>query len=87
MTASDKRDEVINLVHERLNNAVRGVAFEVVEAAVRRDNGWWYVPVMMDDLEGRKPTHDILVNLYANVEEDVSKALKTNVLLVPSTRR
>lgn len=87
MNQNEKRQALIEMVLGQLNGAVRGLNFEVVEAAVRRDNGWWYVPVLLEDEGGTKPTHDLLVNLYANVEEDVSTKLKTNVLLVPASQR
>jgi hypothetical protein len=78
------REQVIEAVRERLANVGHGISFEIIEAGVRQDGEWWYVPVIANGPKGQTLTHEMLVNTYANVEEDVSEALDTNVLVIPA---
>ena len=78
------RDQVIEAVRNHLARTGHCMTFEVIEAAVRQDSEWWYVPILVSWTDGKQPTHEMLVNLYANVEESASSTLDTNILLIPA---
>ncbi len=78
------RDDVIERVREWLRVADPHFRFDVVEAGVRLESEWWYVPVVAQSVRGPEPPHDLVVNIYANLEDQLHDQFGINVLVVPT---
>ena len=76
------KKSVIRLVRKQLDAVGHGIEFELVEAGVRADGEWWYVPVL-SSLRGQNVKSDVTVNIFANVENDLNNSEGPTVLLVP----
>ena len=76
------KKSVIRLVRKQLDAVGHGIEFELVEAGVRADGEWWYVPVL-SSLRGQNVKSDVTVNIFANVENDLHNSEGPTVLLVP----
>ena len=77
------KTEVIRRVKGRLANVGHGITFEVVDAGVRREDAWWYVPVVAAR-NGKDVPRELTVNIFANVEDRLEQDEKMNVLLIPA---
>jgi len=77
----DKSD-IIRLVREHLTSVGHGIEFEVIEAGVRQDDTWWYVPVLATR-SGKDVPREVTVNVYANVEDELEQKHELHVLFVP----
>lgn len=73
---------VIRLVKKHLDAVGHGIQFEILEAGVRADGEWWYVPVL-SSLRGQDVKRDITVSIFATVENDLHNSEGLTVLLVP----
>jgi hypothetical protein len=73
---------VIRLVKKQLDAVGHGIEFELVEAGVRADGEWWYVPVI-SSLRGQNVKSDITFNIFATIENDLHNTEGLTVLLVP----
>jgi hypothetical protein len=73
---------VIQLVKKQLDAVGHGIKFEILEAGVRADGEWWYVPVL-SSLHGQDVKRDVTVSIFAAVENDLHNAEGLTVLLVP----
>ena len=78
------RDQVIQMCREALAQVDRRFQFDVIEAGVRQDGEWWYVPVLAHGPEGAEPTHEFIVNAYANIEERLQEQEHVNIMFVPA---
>jgi hypothetical protein len=78
------RDEIIIVTRQALAQVDRRFRFDVIEAGVRQDGEWWYVPVLAEGPNGVEPTHEFLVNAYANIEEQLQVEQHINVMFVPA---
>lgn len=78
------RDEVIRMAREALSQVDRRFRFDVIEAGVRQDGEWWYVPVVAEGPNGVEPPHEFVVNVYANIEEKLQEEQHLNVMFVPA---
>ena len=76
------KGSVIQLVKKQLDAVGHGIKFEVLEAGVRADEEWWYVPVL-SRLHEKDVKRDVTVNIFANVENDLHNSEGLTVLLVP----
>jgi ribosomal protein S19E (S16A) len=76
------KQSVIRLVEKHLNAVGHGIKFEILEAGVRADEDWWYVPVL-STLRGQDVKRDITVSIFANIENDLHNTEGLTVLLVP----
>jgi hypothetical protein len=76
------KQSVVRLVKKRLDAVGHGIRFEIVEAGVRPDGEWWYVPVV-SSLRGQEVKRDVTVSIFATVENDLHNAEGLTVLLVP----
>jgi len=76
------KQSVIRLVKKQLDAVGHGIKFEIVEAGVRADEDWWYVPVL-SSLRGQNVKRDVTVNIFAAVENDLHNTQGLTVLLVP----
>jgi hypothetical protein len=76
------KKSVIRLVKKRLDAVGHGIMFEILEAGVRADGEWWYVPVL-SSLRGQNVKSDVTVNIFATIENDLYSAEGLTVLLVP----
>lgn len=76
------KQKVIRTVRQRLDAVGHGIAFEIVEAGVRADGDWWYVPVLSHK-NGKDVRREATVSIFANVEDELHKDEKLTVLLVP----
>jgi hypothetical protein len=76
------KKSVIRLVKKQLDAVGHGIEFELVEAGVRADGEWWYVPVL-SSLRGQNVKSDVTVSIFANVENDLHNSEGLTVLLVP----
>jgi hypothetical protein len=76
------KQSVIRLVKKHLNAVGHGIEFEIVEAGVRADGEWWYVPVL-SSLRGQNVKRDVVVSIFATVENDLHNSDGLTVLLVP----
>ena len=77
------RDQINELVLTALNQKGNHFSFEVIEEGIRQDGDWWYVPVIAKTRNGIEPPHEILVNIYANIEERLQDE-GYNILFIPS---
>jgi hypothetical protein len=84
MTKKQKvtKKSVIRLVKKQLDGVGHGIKFELVEAGVRSDGEWWYVPVL-SSLRGQNVKSDVTVSIFANVENELHNTEGLTVLLVP----
>ena len=73
---------VISSVKKQLEAVGHGIRFEIVEAGVRADGEWWYVPVLSHK-NGKDVRREVTVNIFANVENELHKSEKLTVLLIP----
>jgi len=73
---------VIQLVKNHLDAVGHNILFDILEAGVRADDDWWYVPVI-STLRGKDVKRDVTVSIFAEVENDLHKAEGLTVLLVP----
>ncbi len=73
---------VVRWVRDQLDAVGHGIAFDVVEAGVRADDDWWYVPVL-STLHGKDVKRDVTVSVFAAVENDLYASRKLTILLVP----
>jgi hypothetical protein len=74
--------KVIKAVRKRLDAVGHGIEFDIVEAGVRAEGDWWYVPVLTKR-GGKDVRREVTVNIFANVENEVEKSEKVTVLLIP----
>jgi len=77
----DESTNISTLVRERLaGHPFDNVEIRVLDELIRRDNGWWYVPVQASErLSEVNPYYELL----ATVEEELDES-GLNVLLVPT---
>jgi hypothetical protein len=78
--------QLISEVKNRLAGLDARLRFDVVEAGVRQDDEWWYVPVIPEMSDGRLAARDFSVNVLAGVETKLHSDLGINVLFIPATR-
>jgi hypothetical protein len=78
------KQQVLDEVRHRLDDAHLPLHFEVLEGAVRKDDDWWYVPVTAKAGNGQPAPREIVVNAYANIENDIQVQMDTNVLFIPA---
>ena len=71
-------------VERRLGMADQRLDFHAVEAGVRQDEDWWYVPVITQMKGGRPVAREFAINILANVEAALFEEQKINVLFIPS---
>ena len=76
------KQSVIRLVQKQLDAVGHGIQFEIVEAGVRADEEWWYVPVL-SSLRGQTVKRDVTVSIFATVENDLHTTEGLTVLLAP----
>ena len=76
------KQSVIRLVKKHLDAVGHGIKFEIVEAGVRPDEDWWYVPVL-SSLRGQNVKSDVTVSIFATVEDGLYTTEGLTVLLVP----
>lgn len=77
--------ELVKAVRNRLGSVDPRLVFHIVEPAVRRDEDWWYVPVIPELKDGRTPPREFTVTILASVETKLFSDLGENVLFIPST--
>lgn len=77
------QQQVIQEVRDRLRATHLPLTFDVLDAAVRQDDEWWYVPVSAATRDGSPAPREALVNAYANIENDIEDQTATHVLFVP----
>ncbi|CAN5443762.1 hypothetical protein BH11ARM2_BH11ARM2_25760 [soil metagenome] len=58
--------------------------FEIAPAGLRQEDGWWYLPIIGETTDGRQLPHLFLTNVLANIETEIEKRLKANILLIPA---
>jgi hypothetical protein len=75
------KQSVIRAVKERLAAVGHGIKFDILEAGVRADGDWWYVPVF-SRLHGQDVRREVTVSIFAGVENDLHNEGLT-VLLLP----
>lgn len=78
------RDEVIQLAKQQLAQVGHGIKFEVIEAGVRQEDSWWYLPVLAER-NGKELPREFTINVYANIEDELDQKHKVSVLFVPVT--
>jgi len=76
------KQSVIRSVQAQLDAVGHGIKFKILEAGVRADGEWWYVPVL-SSLRGQNVKSDITVSIYANIENNLHNTEGLTVLLVP----
>jgi len=76
------KQKVISAVKKRLANVGHGIEFDIVDAGVRAEDTWWYVPVFAHK-NGKDVNREVTVGIYANVENALYKSDKLTVLLIP----
>ncbi len=76
------KQKVISAVKKRLKNVGHGIEFDIIDAGVRAEDKWWYVPVLSRK-NGRDINREATVNIFANVENELYKSDKLTVLLIP----
>jgi hypothetical protein len=74
--------EIIKLVRQSLENRhPQGIAIDVIEEGIRRQNGSWYVPVRPSV---QPPKTFEYYEALAEVESELEENEQVSVLLVPS---
>ncbi len=76
--------EVFTEVEKRLEKADLRLDFHAVEAGVRRDEDWWYVPVITQMKGGRPAPREFAIQILANIETALFEDRKVNVLFIPA---
>jgi hypothetical protein len=84
MKTPNEPKQVVELVQTSLKkHQPRGFHIQVVADGVRREDGWWYVPVRPSKMIQRStPYYDAL----ADVEGNLQDSMDLNILLVPTAR-
>ncbi len=77
--------KLLKLLRDRLVDVGHGIVFDIVEAGVRSEEGWWYVPVIAER-KGTEVPREVTVNIYANLETDLEEKHGVTVLFVPLIR-
>ena len=77
--------QIEKLTVDELKSIDPRIDFKVVAAAIREEDGWWYVPVITYMKGGRPAPRDFAVAILAKVEQDVFLRHKQNVLFIPSS--
>ena len=72
-------------VKRRLDAVDPRLDFHVVDAGVRQDEDWWYVPVITEMKGGRSAPREFTIHILANVENAVYEDLGVNVLFIPAS--
>jgi hypothetical protein len=78
-------EELYKEVERRLEAVDERLDFHAVEAGVRKDEDWWYVPVVTGMKDGRRASREFAIHILANIETSIFEELKENVLFVPSS--
>ena len=81
-TIKPTKQSVIQLVKAQLDAVGHSIEFDVLEAGVRADGEWWYVPVL-SRRHGKDVPRDVTVSIFAGVENDLHKKKGLTVLIVP----
>lgn len=76
------KKKLISAVKKRLDAVGHGIDFQIVEAGVRADDDWWYVPVLSHK-NGKDVRREATVSIFANVENELYRDEKLTVLLIP----
>ncbi len=71
-------------VERRLEQADERLDFHAVEAGVRQDDEWWYVPVITQMKGGRPVAREFAIGILAKVEAAIFEERALNVLFIPS---
>ena len=77
--------KLLKLVRNLLADVGHGIVFDIIEAGVRREDSWWYVPVIAER-KGNEVPREVTVNIYANLETDLEEEHGVTVLFVPMIR-
>ena len=77
------KQSVIGLVKKQLDAVGHGIKFEILEAGVRADGEWWYVPVVASR-HGHDVPREVTINVFANVETELEDEHNLTVLFVPA---
>lgn len=72
-------------VKRRLDAVDPRLDFHVVDAGVRQDEDWWYVPVITEMKGGRSAPREFSIHVLANVVASVFDDLGVNVLFIPAS--
>lgn len=83
-TGDQRRADLIEAVSHSLSEVGERFRFEIVEPGVRKDEDWWYVPVIALTSDGRELPREFTNNLYSNVEEQFAREQHINVLFIPA---
>jgi len=76
------KEEVIEVVEKCVKkHENKNWPLEILEEGVRREDGWWYVPIRPGQITDRGMEY---YDLLAQIEEDLMDEKKLNVLLVPA---
>ena len=76
-----KKDVVQRVNHYLKSYHFDGLTVEIVEGAVREDDGWWYVPVRPSS-QGAITYH--YFGVLTDIEGEIKEKEHLDVLLVPS---
>ncbi len=76
--------EIIVSVNKHLQEIGHGFTFEVVEGGVRKEEDWWFVPVLATSPGGGSPPREFLITTYANIEDEIEQEHGFNLLLFPA---
>lgn len=77
--------EIGKEVQERLKSLDQRIDFRVIESAIRREEDWWYVPVVTLMVNGQPAARSFAVSLLAKVEADMFAEKSENILFIPSS--
>ncbi len=77
--------KLLKLVRSLLADVGHGIVFDIIETGVRREDSWWYVPVIAER-KGHEVPREVTVNIYANLETDLEEEHGVTVLFVPMIR-
>ena len=76
---------MIRSVERRLRETGPNFVFEVLQAGVRQDGDWWYVPVAATHRSGAPLPREFIVSTLANIEDAILESEGANILFVPFT--
>jgi hypothetical protein len=78
------REQVIKAVRDALDAVDKRFKFDVIEAGVRPDGEWWYVPVVAEGPNGSEPPREFVISVFANIEEQLQEEQHLNIMFIPA---
>lgn len=83
-TASLSRQQFLKQLASVMPAPRPNLTIDIVKEGVRKDEDWWYVPVMLAGPNGAPVPMGVYVNVLASAEIRAFDELRLNVLFIPT---